>query len=153
MRLAAEALEGGSLTTKEYNRAMTELIGREFERLGIVSREKALEIFESVRGQWYTSGRLMKRNMDIGLDDGHIHPCIIPGFTEEPPAAIDMPALEGLERTGIGVTCTITSFYFETAKLKKMAGVNSDVQPVRDYPAILKEIEREAVEDYGYMVR
>ena len=68
----------------DFNETFTKLLDQELKRLGVVSKSKAKEITKSVRGKWYTRSSLYMRNMDSYLDDD-ISPCIIPGYTNEPP--------------------------------------------------------------------
>jgi hypothetical protein len=152
-KLAVEALQNGRLSTQEYNQAMTRLIRKELDQLQVVPKERAIEIFESARGTWFTSDRLMKRNMDIGYDDGLITPCLIPGFTDEEPVSLPLPTFDGLQEYGIRVTYTISSAYLQNGTLKQMAGVNSDVEPIKHFPIIMKKIEQEAIRKYNYQIR
>ncbi len=151
--LAVQAIKEGNVATSDYNRAMTRLIKEEFERLQVVPRDKAVEITESVRGDWYRKGRLMKRNMDTGYDDGLVSPSIIPGYTEEEAISRKLPTLDGLEELGIKVKYTISSAYFENGKLKKIAGTKTSVEPVKHYPAIMENIEKEAKKKFDYYIR
>lgn len=151
--MALEIVSNGYSGTADYNQKMTDLIAKEFQRLQVVPKDKAIAITKSVDGTWYAPGKLMKRNMDIGTDDGMVTPSIIPGYTDEPPISKPAPTLDGLADLGIGITYTISSAYFENGKLKKIAGSKGSVQPVRDYPTIMKKIEQEAINKYGYMIR
>lgn len=151
--LAVEAVKAGHVEVAEYNRAMTDLIKEEFQRLGVVSRQRTKEITESVRGKWFGGGRLIKRNMDTGYDDGIVTPSIIPGFTDEEPITRSMPTFDGLDELGITIKYTISSAYLENGKLKKIAGTKTDVEPTKHYPTIMKNIEKEALEKYNYMIR
>lgn len=152
-KLAVEALQNGRLTTAEYNQAMTKLIDKELKFLQVVPKDRAIEIFESVRGAWYTADRLMKRNMDIGYDNGQITPCLIPGFTDEKPVSLPLPTLDGLKEYGIQVVYTIRSAYLQNGTLKRMAGAQGDVEPIRHFPIIMKKIEQEAISQYNYQIR
>ena len=151
--LATQAVRDGNVATGDYNRAMTALIQKEFEILQVVPRAKAIKITESVRGTWHGSGKLMKRNMDTGYDDGQVTPAIIPGYSQEPPISKPMPTFDGLQEMGIKVKYTVSSAYFENGKLKKIAGSKGSVEPVKHYPTIMKNIEQEAINKYGYMIR
>jgi hypothetical protein len=151
--LATQAVKDGNVAVGDYDKAMTTLIEKEFERLQVVPKDKAIEITESVRGTWHGGGKLMKRNMDTGYDDGMVTPSIIPGYTDEAPLSRKAPTLDGLEELGIKIKYTISSAYFENGKLKKIAGADGDVEPFRDYPTIMKNIEQEAINKYGYMIR
>jgi hypothetical protein len=153
VELAMQAIKNGDVANSDYNQAMTRLIAEEFERLGVVPKKKAIEITKSVRGTWYTTGKLFKRNMDSGYDDGMVTPSIITGYTDQPPVSRRMPTLDGLDELGIKVKYTIRSAYFENGKLKKMAGTNTDVEPAEDFATIMKGIEAEAINKYGYQIR
>lgn len=153
VELAMQAIRDGDVEVDRYNRAMTRLIEKEFQRLEVVPRAKAIEITESVRGSWYGGGKLTKRNMDTGYDDGWVTPSIIPGYTDQPPISRKMPTIEGLDELGIKIRYTISSAYFENGELKKIAGTKSSVRPLEHYPIIMKNIEREAVYKYGYTTR
>jgi hypothetical protein len=132
---------------------MTRLIQRELEYLKVVPKDRGIELFESVRGQWFTSSRLMKRNMDVGFDDGLITPCLIPNAAQEEPVSIPYPTFDGLEKYGIRITYTISSAYLQNGTLKRLAGTNTDVQPLKDFPKIMEKIEQEAVQKYKYQIR
>ena len=151
--LAMRAIKDGNVSTGDYNRTMTTLIEKEFEKLQVVPRQKAIEITESVRGTWHATGKLMKRNMDTGYDDGQVTPSIIPGYSDEPPLSKPMPTFDGLDELGITIKYTISSAYFENGKLKRIAGTKTSVEPIKHYPTIMKNIEQEAVNKYGYMTR
>ncbi|MBE0536095.1 MAG: DUF4056 domain-containing protein [Phycisphaerae bacterium] len=152
-KLAGEALKNGHVEARAYNAAMTQSIDEEMARLQMVSKKEAREITRSVKGEWYTGSSLIRRNMDAGFDDGMISPSIIPGYTNEPPISIPLFTLDGLKQHGIQITYTIKSVYGEGNTLKKMANVNSEVEPVVHLPIILKQIEQEAIEKYNYTIR
>ncbi|MHC4292233.1 MAG: DUF4056 domain-containing protein [Planctomycetota bacterium] len=151
--LAMQAIQDGHIENADYNRAMTRLIKEEFKRLQVVPRAKAIEITKSVKGSWYGGGKLTKRNMDTGYDDGWVTPSLIPGYTDEEPIARKMPTIEGLDELGIKINYTISSAYFENGELKKIAGTKSSVRPLSHYPKIMKNIEQEAIYKYGYQIR
>jgi hypothetical protein len=151
--LAMRAIKEGAIANSDYDEAMTSLIAAEFKRLQVVPRQKAIEITESVRGTWHKTGKLMKRNMDSGYDDGMVTPSIIPGYTDEEPISRIMPTFDGLDELGIKVKYTISSAYFENGELKKIAGTKTSVEPVKHYPKIMKNIEQEAIDKYGYTIR
>ncbi|MHC5139737.1 MAG: DUF4056 domain-containing protein [Planctomycetota bacterium] len=152
--LAIQAIKDGNIKVADYNRAMTRLIDEELQRLQVVSRTQAIEIIESVRGTWHNGiFELMKRNMDIGYDDGVITPSLVPGYTDEESISRTIPTLGGLDELGITVKYTISSIYFENMELKKIAGSKGPVEPIKHYPKIMENIEAEAIDKYGYMIR
>ena len=151
--LATQAIKDGHVAVSDYNKAMTVLIEKELQRLQVVPKQKTIEITKSVKGSWYGGGKLMKRNMDTGYDDGYITPAIIPGYTDEEPLSKKIPTLDGLDELGIKIKYTISSAYFENGELKKIAGTKSSVRPLSHYPKIMKNIEQEAIYKYGYQIR
>ncbi|MCD6174915.1 MAG: DUF4056 domain-containing protein [Planctomycetes bacterium] len=153
VKLAMRAIKDGHITNADYDEAMTSLIAEEFEKLQVVSRARAKEITESVRGTWHTTGKLIKRNMDSGYDDGMVTPSIIPGYTDEEPISRTMPTFDGLDELGIKVKYTISSAYFENGELKRIAGIKTAVEPTQHFPTIMENIEAEAINKYGYMIR
>ena len=153
VELALRAIKDGHIATADYDRAMTSLIAEELQTLQVVSKAKAIEITESVRGSWHTTGKLTQRNMDSGYDDGIVTPSIIGGYCQEPPVSRTMPTFDGLDELGIKVKYTISSVYLENGKLKKIAGTKSAVEPTLHFPVIMKNIEAEAVNKYNYQIR
>lgn len=153
VELAMEAIQNSHVKEAAYNQAMTELIEQEFQRLEVVPKDKAIEITESVRGTWHATGKIYKRNMSTGYDNGWVTPSIIPGYTEAEPIERRMPTLDGLEELDIQVKYTIRSPYLETGQLKKMAGTNTHVEPAKDFAAIMAGIEAEAIDKYNYQIR
>lgn len=148
-KLAMEAVQNKS---KNFNEAMTDLINREMQALGIVSGKQALEIAQSVKGTWYKPGlvtEVIRRNMDTG-EDGYVSPAIIPGFTNDKPIDCPLSKLDALEKYGIGMTYTIRSAYGATGKLKEIAGTRGSIEPLKHFPAIMREIRREAREKYHF---
>lgn len=153
VELAMQAIKDGDIAEIDYNWAMTTLIAAEFKRLQVVPESKAILITETVRGSWHTDSKLLKRNMDSGYDDGYVRPSIIPGYCKLPPISRRMPTLDGLDELGIKIKYTISSAYFENGTLKKIAGTKTDVEPIKHFPAIMKNIEAEAINKYGYEIR
>jgi len=137
--VAVDAIEAGG----DWNYTFTRLFNQELKRLGVVSKAKAKQITESVRGKWYTSASLYMRNMDSYLDDD-VSPCIIPGYTNEPPITYPLPNLDGIEQYGIGVTYTISAMFMENGTLKRIAGTSNALQPLKDFKPIMENIQAEA---------
>lgn len=138
--IATKAIEAGG----DFNAAFTRLLNQEFERLQVVPKDKAVQITESVRGKWFTSAKLMKKNMDSYLDDD-ISPCIVPGYTTAAPVTYPLPTLEGIEKYGINVTYTISSLFMEHGTLKRMAGTSGPLEPLKDFKPIMQKIQQEGI--------
>jgi hypothetical protein len=151
--LAIKAIQKGAIPVQDYNQAMTELIQQTLTELGVVSRQRSLEILESVRGTWFTSNKLLRRHMDVGFETGQIIPCLIPGQTDQPPVCLPWPNLDGLDKYGIKVVYTIQSSYLEAGALKRRADIQGKVEPFKHYPLIMEKIKQEAVEKYHYLLQ
>ena len=143
--VATNAIKAGG----KFDTTFTRLLNQELERLQVVSKEKAIQITKSVKGKWYTSASLIKRNMDSYLDED-ISPCIVPGYTSAEPIVYPLPNLDGIDKYGIKVKYTVdSSFFLENAALKKLAETSDKLEPLEDFRAIMKKIQREGVEKYG----
>jgi hypothetical protein len=89
--------------------------------------------------------------MDSYQDDD-VSPCIIPGFTNEPPITYPLPNLDGIEQYGIKVTYTISAMFAEVGTLKRIAGTSSTLQPLKDFKPIMKQIQDEAPRKYPFLI-
>ncbi|HOK66619.1 MAG TPA: DUF4056 domain-containing protein [Anaerohalosphaeraceae bacterium] len=150
--LAVRAVQRGAMTVPDYNQAMTELIRQTLEELQVVSRLQALAYLERMRGKWFTADKLLRRQMDIGFETGRITPCLIPGLTDQPPVSLPWPNLDGLEAYGLGVLYTLRSPYLEAAALKRRAGIQGELEPLKHFPLIMESIKKEAREKFGYLL-
>ena len=145
--VTVDAIKAGG----DFNQTFTQLLNQELQRLGVVSKARAKEITESVRGTWYTRSSLYMRNMDSYLDDD-ISPCIIPGYTNQPPITYPLPNLDGIEKYGIGVTYTISSFFLQNETLKRIAGTDEPLQPLKDFKPIMINIQAEAKQKHPELI-
>jgi hypothetical protein len=142
--VAMAAIQAGG----DFNQTFTNLLNQELKKLELVSKEKAKEITASVKGKWYTSGSLIKRNMDSCVDDD-ISPCIVPGFCSEQPITYPFPQMDGIDKYPVKVKYTVTSLFFlEDNALKKMAGTSHALEPTKDFKPIMLAIQKEGVEKY-----
>lgn len=141
--IATDAIEAGG----NFNDTFTRLLNQELDRLEAVSKDRAKQITESVRGKWFTFSSLIKRNMDSYMDED-VSPCIVPGFTTAAPIAYPLPNLEGIDQYGIRIKYTVSSFFLENNELKRIAGTSESLQPLKDFKPIMKNIQKEAVTKY-----
>ncbi len=140
-----------------YNEAVTIGINRELKRLRVVTRKKAIELTESMRGKWFKGNRIpdmLRRNLDIGTDDGFISPVLVPGACEDANAQLlSAPRLDKLNAEGFTITYKIVPIYLEGNKALKIAypeGKGKVIEPVKHYPLLINYINKEAVEKYHY---
>ncbi|MBN2138983.1 MAG: DUF4056 domain-containing protein, partial [Sedimentisphaerales bacterium] len=139
--LAAEALRNTAL---EYDEAMTVLLANEIESLGAQSKKTAQQSAEKMRGEWFSGSFLFLtsikgRNLDIGLDDGHITPWLVPEVDECPDAvAMDYPVpdLGFLSDYGFKLKLEIEPREVERNKVLKVVYPDSKNRSRRIEPAI-----------------
>ena len=135
-----------------YNKAMAIVLDEEMERLGVRSRKDALEAAEKMRGEWFNGNFFVEttmKNFDIGLD-GSVTPTLVPEAKgcETKPVRYQVFTTDILDEYGIKMTYQIKPNIFEAGKIYKAIG-NKDVYPARDYPLIMEDIKRRAIEK-GY---
>lgn len=138
--IATEAIKAGG----DFNDTFTRLLNQELTRLQVVPKDKAVQITESVRGKWFTSAKLIKKNMDSYVDDD-VSPCIVPGYTTAAPITYPLPNLDGIERYGVKVKYTIGSLFLEDGTLRRIAGTNTALQPLKDFKPIMLNIQQEGI--------
>ncbi len=154
IKLAIEALKDPDL---EYNEAMTKAINRELKRLRVQPRKTAVKVTEKMRGKWFKGNRvptMLRRNTDIGIDDGYISPVLIPGVCEDAePKLLAAPRLDILSTQGFTMTYKIVPVYLEAGKVLRIIfpeGKGKLIEPIKHYPMIIDFINKEAVEKYNF---
>lgn len=159
VNIAAEALRD---TQHEYDEAVTQALIRELDSQGPQPKKTAVRAAEKMRGKWFTGDflfliNLKGRNLDIGLDDGHITPWLVPSLDECPgakPKDSPVPNLDFLADYGFSVKLEIEPREVEKAKILKAAYPNTKkrskrIEPAVHFRAIMNQIEREAEKKFG----
>ncbi len=154
VKIGKEALQD---SMHSYNKAVTLAINRELDKLRVVPRKEAIELTEEMRGKWFKGDRvpdMLRRNTDIGTDDGYISPVLIPGACEDArPKLLSAPKLDNLTLMGFSLKYTIVPIYFEGQKVLKIANPGGKViEPIKHYPILIDYINKVAVEKYHYDV-
>ena len=152
-------------TNHSYGRAMTLAIDRELERLGVQPRSTAIHASEKMKGVWFDGGtpvtgnlfvETMKKNIDIGLDDGFVTPTLIDGICDgAEPEPLAVPNLDILSKYGLKMKYEIYMREWEKGRILKAAhggGKGKTVEPDKHFPAIMEFIKKEAVERYGFII-
>jgi hypothetical protein len=154
VKIAIQALND---TEHDYNKAVTIAINKELDILRVIPRKKAMELTETMRGKWFKGtfvADMIRRNTDIGIDDGFVSPVIIPEACEDAKARpIEVPKLEKMAAHGFSMTYKIKPVYLEGYKVLKIAHPEKKaktIEPVMDYPKIIEYINKKAVEKYNY---
>jgi len=158
--LAIKALEDTEL---DYDTAMTLALDRELSELGALPRKTAIKATEKMRGEWFTGHFLintLKKNLDVGLDDGFVTPVLIGGICEnQEPDPRAVPTTDILSKYGFSIVYEISPREWEKGKIlrvvygkqkgKKKART---IQVDKHFPIFIEHIKKQAVEKYGYTI-
>jgi hypothetical protein len=157
-RLGAQAMQDPN---RDYDEAMTALIDEELQKLGVQPKPMAWKAGEAVRDLWFTGEflwcDLVKRDFDVGLDDGFVTPWLIPGVTNCPdqtPVSYPAPNLSSLGGYGFSVKLEIEPKEWERKEILRIVYPhpgqgNGRIEPARHYGAIIEHIRAQAVRRYG----
>lgn len=150
---AGAALENESLS---FSEAVTGAFARLIEELGGQPAEVARRAAQSQRGRWYSKKRFStvvhKRNFDVGLDDGFVTPCLVPGVDVcegQAPLPLAVPTLEALARHGFSAHVQIEPRVWEQKKI--LAALADEgcppakrLDPAVHFPFLLRYCQRHA---------
>ena len=146
---------------RKFNEAVTWHLDQEIRRLGGQPKRVARQTAEAVRGLWFTGGyvvvTMVKRHLDIGIDDGWIAPWLVPGVADcpdEQPELCVAPSLKSVERHGFHVTMEIEPKEWEKGQILKKAYPDPQdrrdrIDPTEHLAAIVEAIRSETIEWYG----
>jgi len=155
-KLAVEALKN---TKHGYNKAMTLAIDRKLRELDVQPRSTAIYAVEKMRGEWFTGYLLVdiiRKNMDIGLDDGFVSPVIVPGICyDAEPEPLAVPAIDILAKYGFSMKHEIYPYEWERYRIFRAIypdGIGEKVEPDKLFASLLYHIKTQAVEEYGYII-
>lgn len=155
-RIAETALRDPN---QEFDRAVTRLLNRELARLEVQPRPAAWVAGRAVHGHWSTGNyfwfQIVRRNFDVGLDDGFITPWLAPGLSacDRPrPDDCPVPTPAFLQQHGFAVTYEIEPREWERREMLGIVygnGGKERIEPVRHFGPILDYIGAQAVARYG----
>lgn len=159
-RIGAAALRD---TDRDFERAVTGLLDAELQALGVQSKRTARQASESVRNWWFTgslwSCRIIKRHLDIGLDDGIVTPWLIPDLAQcdgAAPQEYPAPTLSAVEQRGFAVRFEIEPKEWERKKILRIIQGDHErtgrIEPARHFGAVIEHIRGQAVARYGPLV-
>jgi len=144
---------------REFNQAVTQLLNGELARLGVLPRPAAWVAGKAVYRKWFTGNyfwyHLVKRNFDIGLDDGFITPWLTPGMSacgESQAVDCPVPTLAFLKPHGFAARFEIEPREWERKKILGIIygnGGKGRIEPIRHFGPILAYIRAQAVQRYG----
>jgi hypothetical protein len=147
-------------TGVDFNEAVTAALDKELARLDIQPKKVAHRASQKVSGDWYSGGLyffviVRKRNLDIGLDDGHVTPFLIPGIEEcegAGPVSYPVPDPDVLEH-GFSVSLQIEPREKVRKKILRIAHPTmpgSRIDPELHFARIMEHITRTAIEKWGF---
>ena len=157
-RLAGEALRDPGL---DFDEAVTILLDQELQKLGVQARPAAWQAGQVVRGQWFVGDFLacdiVKRNLDIGWDDGFVTPWVVPGMAgcpDETPAAYPAPNLSALSEYHFSAKYEIEPREWERKEILRPLcppgrGRPARIEPAQHLGAIMEYIRAQAIHRYG----
>ncbi|MBN2128749.1 MAG: DUF4056 domain-containing protein [Sedimentisphaerales bacterium] len=145
----------------EYAEAMTLLIDREMRFLQAQPSITAWRAGEAVRDWWFVGNfffcDMVKRNFDIGADDGFITPWLVPGIDAcegQEPKSYPVPDLRAVEKYGFSVTLEVEPREWEKDKI--LRAIYRDpktrrnrIEPARHFGPLLETIRAQAIKLYG----
>ncbi len=141
-----------------FNKAMTIELKEELERLGTQDATVARRAAEKMRGQWFNGTLLVnmiRRNMDVGLDDGFVAPILVPGICDNPsPQLLPVPKLDAFYRCGFKMRFEVEPREFEKNRILKIVYPNGGGKRIdlpRDLPRIMEAVKKEAIHR-GYVL-
>jgi len=153
VRLGAQALQDEK---HNFNEAVTILLKKELENLGIQSGDTARKAAEKMKGEWFTGFVLVdmkERNMDIGLDDGFVTPTLVPGICDgAQPQSYPVPTLDKFNKYGFAMDLAVEPKEFERGKILRLIypnGGEKRIRPSEHLPIVMDFIKKEALEK-GY---
>jgi hypothetical protein len=144
----------------QYNEAVEIALDEEMARLGVQSAAVARQASESVRGKWFTGNvifqvNMMKRNFDIGLENGTITPTLVPEVSECPeaePLPLPVPRLDVLAQYGFALKLEIEPHEWERGKILRIVYGDKPrkrIVPEEHFAIIMDHIRQDAAERYG----
>ena len=149
-------------TEHSYDEAVTIALNEELERLGTLPARVAKDATAQVKGDWFTGSvvmfvDIMKRNFDIGLDDGLVTPTLLENVAAcggAQPMSYPVPRLDVPARHGFSVRLVveprewekhaILAVVYPDAKQK-----NKRIDLTTHLPRIMDYIKQDAARRYG----
>ena len=144
-----------------YNEAVTLLVDEAMGRLGPQSKKTAKAAGEAVRGSWFVGGfirvTMVKRHLDVGLDDGQITPWLVPNVSgcEAPgPQPCPVPNLSLLREYGFHVTHEIKPREWEKHKILRAVypdrkNRKDRIEPAKHFGVLMAHVQTVVNKRYG----
>ncbi len=151
--IAGEALRGGggSGGGGDFDEQMTALLWQTLEGLGAVDRAGLSEAVAAVEGDWWSSGKALRRHVETGLD-GPLTAWLAPGLSFDDgsgPEVWTLPPMDdvmGHDCTGLAAVLIDPKVFEKGRVLRRLAETDDLVCPERDFPVLIADIRSEVGE-------
>jgi hypothetical protein len=152
VHIAGIVLENGGC----FSEALTVILDQWLQELGGLPARVGREATMRMDGTWYTRGwlttKVWERNFDLGLDDGHVTPTLIPavpGCGGAEPLPLTVPTLDSLARYGFSAKVEIEGRVWEMKKIRKALATEGcpnveRLDPVAHYPLLIEYLRRDS---------
>ena len=157
-RLGAQAVADQK---HDFDEAMTIVLQKELENLGVRSSDTAWYAAEKMKGKWWNGTafvvyvEMKERNMDTGLIDGFITPTLVPDICKgATPQSYPVPKLTALTRLGFSMTLEVEPREFEKWEILKIVypdGGGKRIELAAKLPIIMDYIKQQGIK-MGYNV-
>jgi hypothetical protein len=150
--IAGEALRAAR-NGGEFDAQVTALLAQTLEELGAVGREGLSEAVAAVEGDWWESGKALRRHVATGLD-GPVTAWLAPGLSFDDgsgPAVWVLPDLGdvmGHDCTGLAAVWIDPKVFEKGKVLRRLAETGDLVCPDRDFPVLIADIRSEVGEAF-----
>jgi hypothetical protein len=140
--VAERAIRSGM---EDYDEAVTVALAETLEELGAVDSDAVRRATRLVHEDWWR-GRMAGRNVDVGLDDGHVTPWLVQGLSdcggECSPESFQLPWVG--DPCGDEGRIGVDSILLQLGAIRDSAGLD-DGAPLeeKDFPALLAAIRRD----------
>jgi hypothetical protein len=147
------ALGGQALRdSRPYDEAMTDLLTRKLNELGVQTPQTARHAVKQIDGRWYKGNwyffvEMKEPSFDVGFERGNILPRLVPGICPQARAQpCPVPALDEVTRRGFWVTLEIDPRIWEQGKIFRIVHIKDNSEMLRPevhFPEIIDELEHE----------
>lgn len=150
-RVALQRSEGEDT----FNEAVTRTLDRTLDELDVVSVEASRRAVRLIEGHWWQGSRAVRRQLDIGLDDGALTPWLVRDLEycdDHNPQPFDVPPLiDALRPDGRPLaTLEIEMRVFESSIIRRaIPDRPTRIVPPRDFPILLDDVRKEMTEEFG----
>ena len=138
-----------------FDRAVTAALRDELAALGAVAPDQTDAAAAAVEGYWWSHGRPLRRQLDVGLSDDLVRPWLIsmisPG-AENSPEAFHLPTLHDVQGRDFSNFATVTlepRIRAADAMREQLPGRPRVFDVENDFPALIAAIRTQLREQWG----